>query len=127
MSLRRAQEATEVAREEFATVSQRVLREVDRFKREKAEDMRRTVLDYINLQVEYSKQMEMVWATLLPKLEGIQLDANSVAVTPETQQQMPQLQSHQPQYANVAPPPVAEPVPAPLGDPTTNISVQYRS
>lgn len=72
MSLRRAQEAADVAREDFAVVSQRVLREVDRFKREKAEDMRRVVLDYINLQVEYNKRMEEVWATLIPKLEAVQ-------------------------------------------------------
>jgi sorting nexin-1/2 len=80
MSLRRAQEASEVAREDFATVSQRVLREVDRFKREKAEDMRRTVLDYINLQVEYNKRMEEIWAVLIPQLEKVQLDSNSNVV-----------------------------------------------
>lgn len=72
MSLRRCQEAAEIARDEFADCSQRVLREVDRFKREKAEDMRRTVLDYIKLQVEYNKRMEQVWGSLIPKLEQIQ-------------------------------------------------------
>ncbi|KAL7567796.1 hypothetical protein ACA910_000548 [Epithemia clementina (nom. ined.)] len=81
MSLRRAQEASEAAKDDFATVSQRVLREVDRFKREKAEDMRRTVLDYINLQVEYNKRMEEVWSSLIPKLESVQLDSNSNAIT----------------------------------------------
>lgn len=72
MSLRRAQEAADVARDEFADCSQRVLREVDRFKREKSEDMRRTVLDYIKLQVDYNKRMEQVWGTLIPKLEHVQ-------------------------------------------------------
>lgn len=72
MALRRAQEAADVARDEFADCSQRVLREVDRFKREKAEDMRRTVLDYIKLQVEYNKRMEQVWGALVPKLEQVQ-------------------------------------------------------
>ena len=67
-ALRRAQEACQAAQEDFAAVSQRVLREVDRFKREKAEDMRKTVLDYIHLQVEYNKQMEQVWAALIPEL-----------------------------------------------------------
>jgi sorting nexin-1/2 len=76
-SLRRAQEAAEVARDDFCTVSQRVLREVDRFKREKAEDMRKTVLDYIRLQVEYNKRMEQVWAALIPQLERVQLDHNA--------------------------------------------------
>ena len=149
MSLRRAQEAAEVAREDFATVSQRVLREVDRFKREKAEDMRRTVLDYINLQVEYNKRMEEVWGTLIPKLESVHLDRDSNAVpsvSPDTsprQQQPPQYVS----TANVSQqqpmpgmPPAGAPmpphqgagVPAPMtapvpgGDPSGMISVQYR-
>jgi hypothetical protein len=122
---------------------------VDRFKREKAEDMRRTVLDYINLQVEYNKRMEHVWATLIPQLERVQLDSNSnaIPVTPEQQQQyasaaassMPlppqqqpqqsqqQYDSHQ-QYSQgnnmpAAPPP---PVPSPATDPSSMISVQYR-
>lgn len=77
MSLRRAQDAAEVAREDFASVSQRVLREVDRFKRETTEDMRRTVLEYIQLQVEYNKKMEQIWATLIPQLERVQLDGNA--------------------------------------------------
>jgi len=77
MSLRRAQEGAEVARDQFATVSQRVLREVDRFKRETAEDMRRTVFEYIRLQVEYNKQMEGIWASLIPQLEQVQLDPNA--------------------------------------------------
>lgn len=80
MSLRRAQETAEIARNDFATVSQRVLREVDRFKRETTEDMRRTVLEYIQLQVEYNKKMEQIWATLIPQLESVQLDPNANVV-----------------------------------------------
>jgi hypothetical protein len=80
MSLRRAQENAEVGRDDFATVSQRVLREVDRFKRETTEDMRRTVLEYILLQVEYNKKMEQIWATLIPQLEQVQLDPNANVV-----------------------------------------------
>ena len=72
MSLKRGEAAADVARDEFATVSQRVLREMDRFKREKGDEMRRVVLDYITLQIEYNKKMEQVWADLLPKLEAIQ-------------------------------------------------------
>jgi len=80
MSLRRAQETAEVARQDFATVSQRVLREVDRFKRETVEDMRRTVLEYVRLQVDYNKRMEGIWATLIPELERVQLDPNANVV-----------------------------------------------
>jgi len=80
MSLRRAQENAELARDDFATVSQRVLREVDRFKRETTEDMRLTVLEYIRMQVEYNKRMEQIWATLIPQLEKVQLDPNANVV-----------------------------------------------
>ena len=141
MSLRRAQEAAEAAREDFATVSQRVLREVDRFKREKAEDMRRTVLDYINLQVEYNKRMEDIWAALIPQLEKVQLDSNSNAIpmSPEQQQNSAQAslvpssgpsQQHQ-QYEQTQTLPAHSQVPAPIsvptgGDPSSMISVQYR-
>jgi hypothetical protein len=80
MSLRRAQENAEIARDDFATVSQRVLREVDRFKRETTEDMRLTVLEYIRMQVEYNKKMEKIWANLIPQLERVQLDPNANVV-----------------------------------------------
>ena len=77
MSLKRGEAAADAARDEFATVSQRVLQEVDRFKREKGDEMRRVVLDYINLQIAYNQKMEQVWADLLPKLEHVQTSANS--------------------------------------------------
>lgn len=136
MSLRRAQEAAEAARDDFATVSQRVLREVDRFKREKADDMRRTVLDYINLQVEYNKRMEDIWATLIPQLEKVQLDSNSnaieVASDPSATDAASRVSSPQSQYnrageSSTSSVPVPEPVPVPAGgDHSSMISVQYR-
>lgn len=136
MSLQRAQEASEVARDDFAAVSQRVLREVDRFKREKADDMKRTVLDYINLQVEYNRRVEEIWAQLLPQLERVQLDQNSNAIpAPETPQpQQPQVQATPqqqfPAYAPVPSPAVgATPGPSSYmasGDPSSMISVEYR-
>mmetsp|Transcript_25116 Transcript_25116/g.44560 ORF Transcript_25116/g.44560 Transcript_25116/m.44560 type:complete len:555 (-) Transcript_25116:119-1783(-) len=80
MSLRRAQENAEAARDDFAAVSQRVLREVDRFKRETTDEMRLTVLEYIRLQVEYNKKMEQIWGNLIPQLERVQLDPNANVV-----------------------------------------------
>lgn len=76
LSLQRGEQAAEIARNEFATVSQRVLREVDRFKREKGEEMRHVILQYINLQIAYNKEMEKVWEDLLPKLEAVQLNSS---------------------------------------------------
>lgn len=141
MSLGRAQEASEVARDDFAAVSQRVLREVDRFKREKAEDMKRTVLDYINLQVEYNRRVEEIWASLLPQLERVQLDSNSNAIpmapeTPQQPQQQSQVQATPQQQPASAYAPVPSPAvgatPGPSSymasgvDPSSMISVEYR-
>jgi len=69
MSLQRYHAMANVAKEEYAECSQRVLREVDRFKREKAEEMRGVVLDFIMLEIEMNRAMERVWAELIPKLE----------------------------------------------------------
>ncbi len=73
MSLKRGEAAADAARDEFATVSQRVLREVDRFKREKGDEMKRVILDYITAQIEYNKRMEQLWADLLPQLENLSI------------------------------------------------------
>jgi sorting nexin-1/2 len=84
MSLRRAQEAADAAQHDFATVSQRLLRDVDRFKRDKAAEMRTVVLNYIQLQVAYNKKMEQAWSMLVPLLERVQLDPETSQVTTAT-------------------------------------------
>jgi len=78
MSLQRGQVAADAARDDFMAVSQRVLREVDRFKREKAEDMKRTVYRYIEMQIEYNRKMEKIWADLIPVLENVPLRDDQV-------------------------------------------------
>jgi len=133
MSLKRARDAAELARDEFATVSQRVLREVDRFKREKADDMRKTVLDYINLQIEYNKKMEEVWGALVPQLEHVSVENGERAVVtppppmvqiPPSGQQGGQ-QQHQQQGDGVQGPqgqmPSYPPPTAPMPQPTMGI------
>ncbi|KAL3816323.1 hypothetical protein ACHAXA_008394 [Cyclostephanos tholiformis] len=70
MSLQRYHAAANASREAYAECSQRVLREVDRFKREKAEEMKSVVLDFILLEIEVNRAMERVWGDLVPKLEG---------------------------------------------------------
>ena len=78
MSLQRGQAAANAARDDFMAVSQRVLREVDRFKREKAEDMKQTVYQYIEMQIEYNRKMEKIWADLIPVLENVPLRDDQV-------------------------------------------------
>ena len=69
MSLQRYHAAANASREGYAECSQRVLREVDRFKREKAEEMKLVVLEFILLEIEANRGMERVWGELVPKLE----------------------------------------------------------
>jgi sorting nexin-1/2 len=144
MSLRKAQENAELVREDFASVSQRVLREVDRFKRETAHDMRRTVLEYILLQVEYNKKMEQIWATLIPQLERVQLDNNAnvvgeAAAGGESQPPATMQRSNQPAiHSQPMVPNPQQAMPAQMGSPLysqnppmmqqpQDFSVQYRN
>mmetsp|Transcript_11063 Transcript_11063/g.22693 ORF Transcript_11063/g.22693 Transcript_11063/m.22693 type:complete len:418 (+) Transcript_11063:2-1255(+) len=70
-AVKASEDALATSEQEFKVCSERCLREVTRFKEEKAVDMRRVVLDYINLQIEYNKKMEETWTSLVPQLEGV--------------------------------------------------------
>ena len=151
MSLQRGQAAADAARDDFMAVSQLVLREVDRFKREKAEDMKRTVYQYIEMQIEYNRKMEKIWADLIPVLENVPLRDDQVAgvevpepkavslpnadipggaaavateqAQEQIQQQMEQLQVQQQeqQPTPALPPAAAPPVPPPGSDGITDV------
>jgi sorting nexin-1/2 len=132
MSIQRYQAAAEVAREDYAECSQRVLREVDRFKREKAEEMKMVVLEFIMLEIELNRCMEKIWGELVPKLEeggsvvvGGDTGGGAAGVVETSQPQQPTVNmpppvptaaSSQPTYSNI---PVAS-------DPMMESSIQYR-
>lgn len=139
MSLQRYQAAASVAQEEYAECSQRVLREVDRFKREKAEEMKMVVLHFIMLEIEVNRRMEEVWGELVPKLEEgsvAHATSNTDMGGSDVQQQQ-----QQPTVVSMPPPQMAQPpavpssasqqptysnVPAPAADPMMESSIQYR-
>lgn len=134
MSLQRYQAAADVAREEYAECSQRVLREVDRFKREKAEEMKLVVLNFIMLEIEVNRNMERVWGELVPKLEGDNGVEDVVSGGGGEQLQ----HQHQTQPTVVSMPPTQPPPPVPVTMPSqplySNVpapaslmdSIQYR-
>lgn len=112
MSLQRYQAAAEAAREEYAECSQRVLREVDRFKREKAEEMKLVVLDFILLQIKVNREMEKVWGDVVPQLEEGSTAGENPIPTASSPQQPTQ---HQPTMVNMPPsqpPPSVPPMPS---------------
>ncbi|KAL7485412.1 hypothetical protein ACHAW6_011046 [Cyclotella cf. meneghiniana] len=142
MSLQRYQASAEVAREEYAECSQRVLREVDRFKREKAEEMKLVVLEFIMLEISVNREMEKVWGELVPKLEegsAENFSGRENATGNSMWQQQQQQPQNQPTMVNMPPsqppPPVptmpSQPmysnVPAPsVSESLMESSIQYR-
>ncbi|DBA00233.1 TPA: hypothetical protein N0F65_007877 [Lagenidium giganteum] len=77
----KAQERVDDAKLVYDLVTERVLREVERFKREKLADFKRIILDYIHMQVEYSKQVEEEWHAVIPHLTQIHVDGSSPTVS----------------------------------------------
>jgi len=56
---------------QYLAIEERIIREFGKFQKDKEKDMRKTVLDYIQMQIEYNKRMEKCWGGLLPVLEGV--------------------------------------------------------
>jgi sorting nexin-1/2 len=75
-SLQRKQTEAESMREEYEIVSQRLLREFDRFKREKVGVMKQTIVNFTKIQIAYNRRMEQNFVNLLPQLESIQIPNN---------------------------------------------------
>lgn len=69
-SLGRAEQSVLVARQNYEEVSVRVLREIDRFRREYAVEMYATMTEFVRVQKEYYAGMNEVWGSLLPQVEG---------------------------------------------------------
>jgi len=82
LSLQRAEAAAENARADFEGCSQRLLREMDRFRVERANEIRATIVDYVRIQAEYTAKMSQVWSGLVPQLEAIPLTDSGALSTP---------------------------------------------
>ena len=77
-SLSRAEAMLIVAKQNYEECSQRVLREVDRFRKENASYMYATMLEFAKVQKEHHDKMNSAWGELVPQLEG--LDASDSAL-----------------------------------------------
>jgi len=75
--IRQTKSQLEEAKRQFELVTERVLDEMDRFKREKLVDFKRIVLDYVQLQIEYNQKVEESWRTLLPALKALNIQQAS--------------------------------------------------
>ena len=124
LSLQRAEAAAEVARVDFEGCSQRLLRETDRFRVQRANEMRATIVEYVRIQAEYTAKMSQVWSGLVPQVEAIppadpgalaapvyatNQNAGSVPPIPA----VPVAPVLHPQYSMAPPPPIVNGGPAP--------------
>ena len=65
------------AKANYDEVSARVLREVDRFRREYAVEMHATMVEFARMQKGRYDGMQEVWGTLLPRVEGMNASATT--------------------------------------------------
>ncbi|CAM9663012.1 unnamed protein product, partial [Phaeothamnion confervicola] len=69
-----AVDALEEAKADYEKVSERVIREFRRFKMEKAADMKKIILDYVNIQVAFTQKAPETWQALIPQIEAMELE-----------------------------------------------------
>jgi hypothetical protein len=102
------------AKEEYEMVTQRVLTEMDRFKREKLVDFKSIILDYVQLQIEYNQQVEQSWREVLPSLQALSSQQQDQRVKEQTSSAPAVQEQHsspppplpkQQEQAGTAPPP----------------------
>jgi len=67
--LQKVQQESEAALNNYNAIQQRVLREMDRFKRETEVEMKKIIRGYVELQVDYYAKMEHIWSVLIKMLE----------------------------------------------------------
>jgi len=70
-SMTRAEASVLAARANYEEVSARVLREVDRFRKENAVAMYATMVDFARMQKEHADRMAEAWGALLPEVESV--------------------------------------------------------
>eukprot|EP00753_Platysulcus_tardus_P002756 PLAT11868.1.p1 GENE.PLAT11868.1~~PLAT11868.1.p1 ORF type:complete len:451 (+),score=225.38 PLAT11868.1:33-1385(+) len=66
-----AQRRVDEAKDKLDNVSDCLLAEVDRFKREKLADFKNMVIDYVQLQIDFNQKVEEHWEALMPTLKAI--------------------------------------------------------
>mmetsp|Transcript_3592 Transcript_3592/g.4662 ORF Transcript_3592/g.4662 Transcript_3592/m.4662 type:complete len:467 (+) Transcript_3592:111-1511(+) len=74
-----ATEALKTAKSDYEVVLARVLRELEKFNAEQGEDIRKIVVDYATLQIEYHKMFAEAWEGLMPSLENASIGAEGNA------------------------------------------------
>lgn len=66
-----AEDVSRRAKQEYERVAARVDAEMSRFQREKLVHFKQIVINFVSLQLEYSKRAEAAWRELLPQIESL--------------------------------------------------------
>ena len=70
--VQQAEEHEAFCKGEYEKVAATVDAEMARFQREKLADFKHVVIDFVKLQLEYSRKVHAAWAALLPQLDAIE-------------------------------------------------------
>eukprot|EP00550_Attheya_septentrionalis_P000661 CAMPEP_0198285260 /NCGR_PEP_ID=MMETSP1449-20131203/4587_1 /TAXON_ID=420275 /ORGANISM="Attheya septentrionalis, Strain CCMP2084" /LENGTH=488 /DNA_ID=CAMNT_0043982619 /DNA_START=106 /DNA_END=1572 /DNA_ORIENTATION=+ len=81
MELRAAEQGADQARDELHIISKRILREVERVKKEMHDHVREMMMLYAKLQIAHNSQMEGEWAKLMPHLMSFRKGDNESGAT----------------------------------------------
>jgi sorting nexin-1/2 len=73
-----AEESTNLAKAEYEAIAARVDAEMARFQAEKLADLKRIVINFISLQIEYSVRVQQAWRELLPRLQAIEVGSDAL-------------------------------------------------
>jgi len=65
-----AQRDADRDRAELERVTRSALAEAARFRREKEQDIRRVIIDFVKMQIQQSRQAQETWESLLPEIDG---------------------------------------------------------
>lgn len=68
-SVNEAQKIADQDRAELARVTALMLREAARFRREKEDEIRKIVINFVKMQISHSKQVQAAWETVLPEID----------------------------------------------------------
>lgn len=69
-AVKAAERSAEQAKVEFEQITQRLLKDFETFKSQKASDIQEILLNFVNLQIDFNRKSEQMWADMVPVLAG---------------------------------------------------------
>lgn len=71
VAVEKAQATADSAKESYETVTKEMVDDFERFKAQKAQDIKEILLNFVNAQIMYNRRSEETWAGLLSVVQGM--------------------------------------------------------